>query len=153
MELQKSNVQSILIIDDDRDDYELVLEAIQEINTGIAVHFMSTCEEAMHSRHRSFDLVFLDINMPGYDGFHWLKSIRERGYTNLPVVMYSNSLSPAHIDRAYREGATLYFSKPESYTGLIRSLSELIKMDWSNPSSITAKYQRGGKYLTFQGSI
>lgn len=150
MEVQKSNVQSILIIDDDRDDYELVLEAIQEINADIAVHFVSSCEEAMQSEQESFDLVFLDINMPRHDGFYWLRSIRERGYTNLPIIMYSNSLSPAHIDRAYREGANLYFSKPESYRGLIRALRELIQMDWSNPSSITAKYQLQGQYLTFQ---
>ena len=45
------DVRSILIIDDDRDDYELVNEAIQEINPGISVTHVSNCEEISKYRN------------------------------------------------------------------------------------------------------
>ncbi len=146
----KKQVRSILIIDDDRDDYELVQEAMQEINPGISVHYLDQCTDACNILDRKYDLVLLDINMPKYDGFFCLKSIRNGGYSDLPIIMFTNSLSPMHISKAYREGANLYFSKPESFTRLIEGLKALIKIDWSDPFSITKKYGKEGHCKTFE---
>jgi len=143
-------VHSILIIDDDRDDFDLVYEAIQEINPDISVSYISSCEEASKYRQNNFDLILLDINMPYHDGFYWLKAIREKGYANLPVVMYTNSLSPLHIAKAYDEGANLYFAKPETFSKLVNSLREIVQTDWSEPYRITQKYSQQGNYRTFQ---
>ena len=151
MEKQDREVRSILIIDDDQDDYDLVIEALQEINPNIMVHYASCCDEAKQFKNNHFDLVLLDINMPEHDGFHWLKAIREHGY-DLPIIMYTNSLSPAHIAKAYEEGANLYFSKPESFTNLIKGFNKLISLDWSNPFSITEKHRMQGDYRVFQYS-
>ena len=150
MEKQDREIRSILIIDDDQDDYDLVTEALQEVNPNILLHYASCCDDAKQFKNYHFDLVLLDINMPGHDGFQWLKSIRDHGYHNLPIIMYTNSLSPAHIAKAYEEGANLYFSKPESFTNLIKGLKKLIHLDWSNPFSITEKYKVHGDYRTFQ---
>lgn len=149
MEIPRKEVRSILIVDDDRDDFDLVVEAINEINPEISVEYAASCRDIVPYMRRPFDLVLLDINMPHHDGFHWLKSIRDRGYTDLPVIMYTNSLSPAHIARSYEEGANLYFSKPESFQGLIKALKKLVLMDWTNPYSVTDKYKKQGKYATF----
>ncbi|RYY21975.1 MAG: response regulator [Chitinophagaceae bacterium] len=152
MKPEKMKVNSILIIDDDIDDYELVAEAVRDIDPGITVSYFNSCEQARDADGNLFDLVFLDINMPKHDGFSWLKGIRERGHKKLPVVMYTNSMSPAHISRAYTEGANLYFSKPETYPGLLNGLRQIIGMDWSDPSSITRQYNSQGKFSTFQPS-
>jgi DNA-binding response OmpR family regulator len=150
MSLSKTTVHSILVIDDDMDDYELVAEAVRDIDPEISVSYCNSCEQANKADSNSFDLVLLDINMPKHDGFDWLKGIRERGYQHLPVVMYTNSMSPTHISRAYNEGANLYFSKPENYPGLLKGLREIIELDWSDPVSITQQYHQQGKYSTFQ---
>ena len=150
MQLQRREVRSILIIDDDKDDFELVLEAIQQINPTISVTFISRCEEVAQFEGQSFDLVLLDINMPQSDGFHWLRSIREQGFKELPIVMYTNSMSPAHILKAYEEGANLYFSKPDTYLSLIKGFKELLALDWSNPIAITQQHIHRGRYSTFQ---
>jgi CheY-like chemotaxis protein len=150
MTLSKHKVLSILVIDDDVDDYEIVAEAVREIDPGISVSYCNSCEQVRKANSNSFDLVLLDINMPKHDGFDWLKGIRERGYGQLPIVMYTNSMSPAHIARAYNEGANLYFSKPENYPCLLEGLKQIIEMDWSDPVLITQQYHRQGKYATFQ---
>jgi DNA-binding response OmpR family regulator len=150
MDFSNKTVRSILLIDDDVEDYDLVNEAIQEINPSITVHYISTCKEALLLKDKEFDIILLDINMPVHDGFKWLKGIRENGYTNLPVIMYTNSRSPANISKAYEEGANLYFSKPESFGNLLKSLKKLISMDWSHPFSITEKYFQPGKYKVFE---
>lgn len=142
-------VRSIVIIDDDYDDFELVYEAIQEINPGIELHYINNCDRALEFKSFPVDLVLLDINMPHHDGFYWLKCIRDKGY-DLPIIMYSNSLSPSHIVRAYQEGANLYFSKPESFSNLIKGMKKLIQFDWSIPALVTGNYVEKGQYRAFQ---
>lgn len=147
--MHQRTVRSILIIDDDQEDYEFLQEALQEIDPEISVSHISKCEEGVQHKFPQFDLVLLDINMPLHDGFYWLRSIRSLGYNNLPVIMYTNSLSPAHIAKAYDEGANLYFSKPERFPQLKQGLKDLIRMDWSDPFSITEEYCAEGRYKTF----
>ena len=143
-------IQSILVIDDDRDDFEIVSEAIREIDPEISVCFLNRFEDWDRNKDRSFDLVLLDINMPLYDGFAWLKGIRKQGYSNLPVIMYTNSANPDNIVKAYDDGANLYFTKPESFSGLVKGLQKLITLDWTNPFYVTQLYRQNGKYATFE---
>ncbi|MGZ8545463.1 MAG: response regulator [Flavisolibacter sp.] len=144
------NIHSIVIIDDDYDDFELVYEAIQEINPEIELHYVNNCDKAMELKNAPVDLVLLDINMPHHDGFYWLKNIRENGYKDLPIIMYTNSLAPSHIVRAYQEGANLYFSKPETFPNLIKGLKKLIQFDWSQPALVTGHYVEKGHFRVFQ---
>ncbi len=148
--MQTKRELNIIIIDDDRDDFELVNEAIQEIDPNIKVYFIDRCEDAFLYRDMKIDLVLLDINMPYHNGFSWLRSIRENGYTDLPVIMYTNSISPANIEKAYEEGANLYFNKPESFNNLIAGLSKLINIDWSKPHSVKEQYRNDSNYKLFQ---
>ena len=141
---------SILVIDDDIDDFDLILEAVKQLDADISVSFLDRFEDGFKYKDESFDLVFLDINMPHHDGFAWLKGIRESGYEDLPIIMYTNSLHPEHIIQAYQQGANLYYTKPTSFTDLIKGLEQLLSFDWTNPYSITETYLRDGKYATFK---
>lgn len=150
MFMQESQVRSILLIDDDVDDFDMVQEAVQEIDSQITVYFLSACEEAGKYKDREFDLVLLDINMPHHDGFAWLQGIRKSSRKGLPVVMYTNSGNPANIVKAYDDGASLYFTKPSSYSELVEGLRKLIHLDWSNPDAIKGLYCQKGRYRTFE---
>lgn len=148
--MKQSKINSILVIDDDRDDFELVSDAMQEVDPRISVSFCERCEASAIENFQTYDLVLLDINMPHPDGFVCLKGIRTKGYNNLPIIMFTNSENPSHISRAYKEGANLYFTKPTSYTGLVAGLKKLVNLDWANPLSVTAMYKQKEKYLTFK---
>ena len=149
MKMNENDIQSIMVIDDDRDEFLLILDAMKQIDPGITVYFADSCEEAKKFRNNNVDLVLLDINMPKHDGFSWLRSIREKGYLDLPIIMYTNSMSPLHISKAYNEGANLYYVKPDNFKLLISGLSKLLSMDWSQPGKITKDYYHSGKTLTF----
>jgi DNA-binding response OmpR family regulator len=145
-----NKVKSILVIDDDRDDFELIVEAVKEFDPDILVSFLDNCKDANKYKDQNFDLVFLDINMPEYDGFAWLKGIREKGYKDLPIIMYTNSLRPEHIIQAYKQGANLYYAKPTSFNELINGLKKLVSLDWTNPFLITESYCHNEQYSIFQ---
>ncbi len=96
-----ANIRSLLVIDDDKDDFDLIVEAVQLIDPAITVRFLDQCADAAQYKNHSFDLVFLDINMPQHDGFSWVKAIRKNGYQDLPIIMYTNSLRPDHVMQAF----------------------------------------------------
>ncbi len=152
MHEKNKKIHSILIIDDDQDEYDLLREALKEINSDVSVTYINNCEKVTSYRRHTFDLVLLDINMPLHDGFYWLRSIREHGYHQLPIIMYTNSLSPAHISKAYEEGANLFFPKPASFSSLMNGLRALVGLDWSFPSAITTQYCQKGNYKIFEPS-
>lgn len=145
-----ATIQSLLVIDDDKDDFELIVDAVQLIDPSITVWFLDKCADAAQYKNQSFDLVFLDINMPQHDGFIWLKAIRAKGYQHLPVIMYTNSLRPDHIMQAYSAGANLYYPKPTSFNDLINGLKKIISLDWGNPMTVTEAYLHDGEYSIFK---
>jgi diguanylate cyclase (GGDEF)-like protein len=66
---------------------------------------------------RSFDLVLLDVMMPGIDGFQVLERIRERhGPSTLPVIMVTACAQPEEVVKALSLGANDYVTKPVDFT-------------------------------------
>ena len=112
--MHQSGVKTILLIDDDEDEYDMIIEAIKKIDPGVKVFFLDRIEECLKYKGKEFDLILLDINMPQHDGFSWLRQIRNKN-RDVAVVMYSNSSNPANIARAYNEGANLFFNKPKLF--------------------------------------
>jgi two-component system, sensor histidine kinase and response regulator len=63
-----------------------------------------------------FDVVLLDIVMPGPDGFSLLEKIRaEPKFRHLPVVMLTGHEDIVSIDRAYSLGANSFIAKPVNW--------------------------------------
>ncbi len=73
------------------------------------------------------DAVILDVMMPGIDGFSLLCSLRSDPKTaKLPVILCSARHRPEEIQRALREGASAYLTKPVRLAELTERLQELI---------------------------
>lgn len=99
----------ILIADDDT----LVREAVNKILSMFG-HIVVACasgEEAMEALAPDFDLIILDINMPGMDGFETLKLINERNY-GIPVIFLTGAGSMEYAVKAINLGAYDFIPKP-----------------------------------------
>lgn len=69
-------------------------------------------------------IIFLDINLPYYDGFVILEKLKAKVETNkIPVIMISSTDNPNEIKKAYSHGCENYFSKPVDYSKLIEFLN------------------------------
>jgi CheY-like chemotaxis protein len=69
------------------------------------------------------DIVFLDLKMPGMDGFAVLKYIRANSKVkNLPVFILSNSMIISDAKAAYALGANAFYQKPSRYHDLVNLL-------------------------------
>ena len=65
-----------------------------------------------------WDLVFLDVGLPGMDGVALLKILRER-HPDLDVVMLSGAADMGKAVQAMRRGARNWLSKPVSVDGIL----------------------------------
>ncbi len=78
------NMQKILVIDDEeaiRRSFELALE-----DSDFSITTVSSGEEGAKEVENGYNLVFLDLKMPGMNGVQTLKKIRE-SFPDLPVYI------------------------------------------------------------------
>jgi DNA-binding NarL/FixJ family response regulator len=125
---------------------------INQILPSAKVTIIANGEELINllSPCRKPDILFLDINMPYKDGMDCLIEIRaQRHFSRLPIIVFSGSVQSKFMDASYGYGANLYYSKPASFQELISGLSNLFKMNWSDPYAITSEHYINNKFFAF----
>lgn len=146
-------IRHILHIDDDEEDFLMLQEAVKEVLSEAVITYLSDCPSVLEvPRPLAPDMVFLDINMHGSDGFHWLERIRAQGHTDLPIIMYSTASTEHYITKAYTLGADLFLVKPHTFNELVDSVRHILSLDWKNPRKITDAHFREGKYHPFRAN-
>lgn len=100
----------ILIVEDDRRLASLLERCLREegYQTAVAadgVTAWSMCQAA------AFDLVILDLMLPGLDGMELLRRLRARG-NNTPVLVLTARDAPADVVAGLQLGADDYMTKP-----------------------------------------
>jgi DNA-binding NtrC family response regulator len=147
--MPSSNLQfkNILLVDDDVDEFTILQEALEEVDKELQLSFVNGGYKLDISKPLNADLVFLDINMPGCDGFECLKKIRQAGHNELPIVMYTTSGHVDQILKAYDMGATLFMIKPNGYNKLVKELESLFNYDWNDVYKIKHSYFKDGSFI------
>lgn len=76
---------------------------------------------------RDFDLLIVDINMPGMDGFSFVRDLRRRkeDVAAVPVLMITTEAGETDVSDARAAGVNYYLVKPVSETDLIRHVAAL----------------------------
>jgi CheY-like chemotaxis protein len=113
-------MKRILLVEDREDDIVLAKRVIVKILGTCEIAVARDGEEAFQLLRDpscgAFDLIFLDIQLPGIDGFSVLNGIRSDGrLKNQPVIMLTTSSNPEDMARAKLLGAKFYFVKPLGY--------------------------------------
>ncbi|MEW9918775.1 response regulator [Marimonas sp. MJW-29] len=121
----------ILIVDDSQIDRMILRRAFDkaDLNT-VDLEEAEDAVSAIATLDRSdFDAIFLDVNMPGENGFHVLRSLREKRARTWPLVfMYSSSDHPDDIELAYREKATAYLCKPSEFSQVKDMMTDCVSL-------------------------
>lgn len=107
-----------ILIDDDKDDLELMEEVLQQIDSTLRYMRFSYPEEAMDALLRMEndqppDYIFMDINMPKISGDMFLSMLRKRdGFNRCVITLYSTSMPEQTAQLLIRSGADHVFEKP-----------------------------------------
>ena len=74
------------------------------------------------------DLIVLDINLPGMDGFEVLKLLRQRNETSaIPVIAISANAMPKDIEKGLAAGFADYITKPIDIHTLLTAVDDKLK--------------------------
>ncbi|HEV2483577.1 MAG TPA: response regulator [Puia sp.] len=105
----------IFLIDDDPDDQDFFLLAMQRAKPGVHCAFAEDCSCAMDRlRDSAFNpqLIFIDINMPRMNGVDCLKEVRRiPRLRSVPAYMYSTSADDRMMELCLRLGASGFLKK------------------------------------------
>ncbi len=124
------------IADDDPDDQELFLEALQLIDNFsdcvTAFNGQEALQKLLHGMKQLPDFIFLDLNMPGMNGKQCLAEIKKHtALQHIPVIIYSTSSDNKDIEETLQYGAAYYLQKPSRFDDLLVSLKKIIDHSWT----------------------
>jgi len=101
----------ILVADDEPTARMLMSAALKKAGHDVSVAVDG--EDALRQfRAHPFDLVMLDVEMPGLDGYQVCAALRQEFGDDLPIVMVTAMDDTDSVERAYECGATDFIAKP-----------------------------------------
>ncbi len=102
---------SILIVDDQEANVALLEQLLAEAGYGRVASIMDPHEVCALHRKNRYDLILLDLQMPGMDGFQVMEGLKTNDADSyLPVIVLT--AQPGHKLRALQSGAKDFISKP-----------------------------------------
>jgi diguanylate cyclase (GGDEF)-like protein len=108
------NTRRILVADDDPTARLLMQAALGK--AGFEVTLAEDGTQALQAfRAERFDMVLLDVDMPGMDGYAVCAALRKYCGDALPIVMVTGMDDTASIEAAFEAGATDFVAKPISW--------------------------------------
>jgi len=103
--------KNILIIEDDKALTDILAKSL--IADNLSTHIAYTVRQAKPLMKKIlFDLIFLDLMLPGEDGFSFLKKIKKNpAYRHIPIIVLTNKKDFSDMDKAKKLGATDFVIK------------------------------------------
>ena len=119
--------KTILLIDDDEEEFYIFKLALDLAAINYHCVWASGLEQAIQMvKTLRPDFIFIDINMPRYDGINCLKKLKEMEQIRQSTfVMYSTYISDDDHEKAMQLGADQCIHKPENIRILLRQLVRL----------------------------
>ncbi len=127
--------QQILVIDDERDLCEILRYNLS--SAGFVVHTAYSGEDALTRDISSYDLLLLDVMMPGMSGFELAARLKQDASTaNVPIVFLTALNDEEDTLHGFDLGADDYIAKPFSVREVVARVKAVLGRTSANPSSV-----------------
>ena len=127
-------MKNILMIEDDHDIVQLVEIHLRDINC-VTTSFNDGAAGLQHALKNSFDLIILDINLPGKNGIEICRTLRAEKITT-PVIMLTARSEEIDKIIGLETGADDYLTKPFSVREFIARVKAILRRtELANPGS------------------
>lgn len=132
-----NNSACILLVDDNRMDVELSLDAFREAHLANRIEVAGGGQQAIdyllgagvygdRTTYPLPDLVLLDLKMPGIDGFEVLRQVKATPLVKrIPVIILTSSHEEGDRALSYDSGANSYLVKPVSFEGFLKVVRQI----------------------------
>ena len=135
--MERKTGRTILLVEDNPDDVDLTLRALQQYNVKNEITVVRDGAEALDYLFATgaYDdrdsgampaVVILDLKLPKVDGFEVLQRMRADERTKLvPVVILTSSKEERDMINGYKSGANSYVRKPVDFTQFMEAARQL----------------------------
>ncbi len=133
-------MKNILLIEDSIQMQKYISDFLmqQDYNISILEDYDNILELV---RKNNPNLILLDINLPKYDGFFYLKLLK-KNFREIPIIIISARSDESEQIRGIENGATDYITKPFSANILLAKINSLFKRQDEN-----INHQNSGSYI------
>jgi DNA-binding response OmpR family regulator len=116
----------ILVIDDSDQDRKIMKRFLGKAGFG-DVRMAATGEEGVQqSKDEEFDIVVIDTNLPGINGFEACRQIRDNHSPDKPkIIVMTGAIDAIDAVKARREGADDYCVKTSDCAPLLEALKKI----------------------------
>ena len=127
--------KKILVVDDEEDILELIRYNLE--NSGYSVTTAVSGEDAVRLAGKtSFDLILLDLMLPGIDGLEAAKKLKKKTRTEAtPIIMLTAKGEESDILTGLELGADDYVTKPFSPKVLLARIKSVLRRKDKNPEN------------------
>lgn len=134
----------LLLLEDDPNLSESVCEYLEEQGYDVVpVYDASAAEDALYEG--KFDVLLLDVNIPGGDGFSLLKASRKKGNVT-PAIFITSRNGISDIEEGFESGGDDYIRKPYQLKELLLRIQTILKRNFYHPPSDTLDLGEGITY-------
>ena len=124
-----SNTKHLLVVDDDQRIRDLLKEYL--IKEGFIISTADCAEDAREKmRYINYDLIILDVMMPGDDGLKFTSEIRINSQT--PIILLTAKSEIDSKIEGLETGADDYITKPFSPKELVLRINSILKRSKDN---------------------
>ncbi|GGO36024.1 response regulator [Deinococcus humi] len=120
-----------LLVDDSPEDRLLAQEAFEHVCPTCTLTCVDSGRAALdllQQRHFVPDVVLVDLNMPGMNGFQLLQAMKQDGrLARIPVVMLTTSNAQQDVERAYSLHASSYLVKSVNFDAFVKQLEKVLQ--------------------------
>lgn len=117
----------ILVVEDDPANQELVGPFLRREGHAV-LQAMDGAAGVRTARERNPDLIFMDLDLPGMDGWEATRRIRANPETaHIPIVALTSHMDSHDVRKALEVGVSAYETKPVVYQRLIKRIAAFVK--------------------------
>lgn len=141
----------VLIVEDEKKIASFVRKGLEE--QGFAVECCARGDDAyVMARSQPFDVIVLDIMLPGRDGLSILRSLREQKST-VPIILLTARAEPNERIEGLNLGADDYLTKPFYIQELIARIHAVTRRASGEPTSVLRAGQLTVNVMTRQVTL
>lgn len=145
-------IYKIGICDDESSQIAIISEYLNKISLKCDIEFQIGCFTSSrellkkyYNEKYPYEILFLDMEMPEYNGMETAERIREIPDRNVLIVFITNY--PDYMQDSFDVQASQYLTKPVSYEVFEQKLEKMLAYIGEAETNITVITQKNGEYI------
>lgn len=122
--------KTILIVDDNKGDRELIREALDELEFNCEILMADSGEEGIEKAEENKPhIAIIDTRLTGIDGFETCKTIKNLYGDSVKVIVMTGKIDAVDAIKARKMGADDYTVKAMDFNDLVKIVKQLTKKE------------------------